>query len=221
MDKGVIIEYDFTAIDGAQLLFDTARKFFEDLDGIKLDAGTEARYLAGQNYLLGLTAFFATLKTKKTAAKAAKDLPVAFQKALGAKIAAEGLAPEFVQAVKALEDKGLKIVIATRADIASVKDAFAPVLSDNVKLYFENSITYGNVKWDAWRRAAKEIGVAPQMAAVVTGSGFGVKSALLASFHVAAVHSPHVAWQDFGGANYVGEKFDNTLVERVLRTLRV
>ena len=74
MDKGVIIEYDFTAIDGAQLLFDTARKFFEDLDGIKLDAGTEARYLAGQNYLLGLTALFATLKTKKTAAKARHGL---------------------------------------------------------------------------------------------------------------------------------------------------
>lgn len=221
MDKGVIIEYDFAAIAGADLLFATAKEFFDKLDGIAFDTGLEARFLAGQTYLIGMTDFLQFVKTKKTAAKAAKDLPVAFQKALTAKIRADGLAPEFVEAVKALEAKGVKVVITTRANVDQAAEAFAPVLSDQVKLHFENSVTYGNVKWDAWRRAAKAHGLDPQATVAVTGSGYGVKSALLGGFHAAVVQTPHVAWQDFGGANCVSDKFDSAFAAKLMKIMKI
>ena len=70
-DRGVIVEFDFAAMNGAELLFETTRKFLADLDGIPFDAMTEARYLAGGNYQGGLSELFSIVKTKKTAQKAA------------------------------------------------------------------------------------------------------------------------------------------------------
>ena len=33
-ERGVIVEFDFAAMNGAELLFETTRKFLADLDGI-------------------------------------------------------------------------------------------------------------------------------------------------------------------------------------------
>ena len=75
--KGVIVEFDFAAMDGANLLFDVTKKFLAGLDNIPFDERIEAQHLAGGNYQGGLAEYFAVVKTKKLAAKAAKDLSAA------------------------------------------------------------------------------------------------------------------------------------------------
>ena len=35
--RGVVVEFDFAAMDGAELLFKTTKKFLKDLDRIALD----------------------------------------------------------------------------------------------------------------------------------------------------------------------------------------
>ena len=219
-DRGVIVEFDFAAMNGAELLFETTRKFLADLDGIPFDAITEARYLAGGNYQGGLSELFSIVKTKKTAQKAARDLAAAFNAALTEAVPS-AVSPSFRNFVKVLSDRGVRVVIATRADVAAVRMAFAQILSGDVVLYQETSTCYGSVKWDAWRRACVANRLRHLNAVAVTGSGFGVKSALLAGMGSVAVINDHVAYQDFGGADEAVDKLDAAAAAKILKILRV
>jgi len=220
VEKGVIVEFDFAAMEGAGLLQETTACFLGDLDGIPFDARIEAKYLSGGNYQGALAEYFAVVKTKKTAAKAARDLSAAFVKALDEAVP-KSVTPAFRNFVKALSDKGVKVVIATRADVDRVAPAFAPILSDKVVLYHEESQTYGAVKWDAWRRACVAERLKPFNAVVVTGSGLGVKSALIAGIAALAVTNAHVAYQDFSGADAVVSELGAPAAKKVLDILRV
>ena len=219
-ERGVIVEFDFAAMNGAELLFETTRKFLADLDGIPFDAMTEARYLAGGNYQGGLSELFSIVKTKKTAQKAARDLAAAFNAALTEAVPS-AVSPSFRNFVKVLADHGVRVVIATRADVAAVRLAFARILSGDVVLYQETSTCYGSVKWDAWRRACAANRLRHLSTIAVTGSGYGVKSALVAGFPVLAIVHDHVAYQDFGGADVVTDHFDAKLCDDVLRMLHL
>ena len=219
-ERGVIVEFDFAAMNGAELLFETTRKFLADLDGIPFDAMAEARYLAGGNYQGGLAELFAIIKTKKTAQKAARDLAAAFNAALTEAVPS-AVTPAFRNFVKVLSDRGVRVVISTRADVAAVRMAFAQILSGDVVLYQETSPCYGSVKWDAWRRACVANRLRHLSTVVVTGSGFGVKSALIAGMGSMAVLNDHVAWQDFGGANEVVSELSGPTARRLLEVFRM
>ena len=217
--KGVIVEFDFAAMDGANLLFDVTKKFLAGLDNIPFDERIEAQHLAGGNYQGGLAEYFAVVKTKKLAAKAAKDLSAAFVSALNEAVP-KSVTPAFRKCVQAIAAKGVKIVISTRADVETVRPAFAGLLGDDVVLFQETSSTYGSVKWDAWRRACAMNKLRNFSTIAVTGSGFGVKSALVAGMGSVAVTSPHVAYQDFGGADEVVSELNAAAAKTILEILR-
>ena len=217
--KGVIVEFDFAAMDGANLLFDVTKKFLAGLDNIPFDERIEAQHLAGGNYQGGLAEYFAVVKTKKLAAKAAKDLSAAFVSALNEAVP-KSITPAFRKFVQTIAAKGVKIVISTRADVETVRPAFADLLGDDVVLFQETSSTYGSVKWDAWRRACAMNKLRNFSTIAVTGSGFGVKSALVAGMGSVAVTSPHVAYQDFGGADEVVSELNAAAAKTILEILR-
>ena len=217
--KGVIVEFDFAAMDGANLLYDVTKKFLAGLDNIPFDERIEAQHLAGGNYQGGLAEYFAVVKTKKLAAKAAKDLSAAFVSALNEAVP-KSITPAFRKFVQTIAAKGVKIVISTRADVEAVRPAFAGLLGDDVVLFQETSSTYGSVKWDAWRRACAMNKLRNFSTIAVTGSGFGVKSALVAGMGSVAVTSPHVAYQDFGGADEVVSELNAAAAKTILEILR-
>jgi len=219
-EKGVVVEFDFAAMDGAALLFDTARTLLRELDGIALDVAVEAKYLAGKPFLTGLAALFTEVKTKKTAQKAARDLADAYRAAVTA-AAPQAVTASFRNFVRTLTDKGLKVVIATRADIAIVQTAFAPLLNGRVKLYREASDVYGALRWDSWRRACHDGRLWHSASLAVTGSGYGVKAALIAGMASMAVVRDHVAYQDFGGADAVVDELSGSTAKKALQILRV
>lgn len=220
--KGVIVEYDFTVLDGADMLFDATKRYLMELDGIVLDVPSEARFLAGGNYQGALAQLFSKVGTKKTAAKAARELAELFNGKVTAAIPGS-VTTAFRNFVKVLAGKGVKVVIATRADVANegVKSAFDGLLGENVVLHQELSTCYGAVKWDSWRLACVKNGLRNVCAAAVTGSGCGVKSALLAGMGSLAVVNDHVAYQDFGGADAVVEALDSAAAKKVLDILRM
>ena len=219
LKKGVIVEFDFAAMDGAEILYRTTEALLKSID-IGFSPRIEALHLAGGNYQGGLAEYFAVVKTKKTAAKAAKDLAEGFATALNAAVP-KAVTAGFRAFVKALAEKGVKVVIATRADVETVKPAFADLLGENVVLYQETAQTYGSVKWDAWRCACAMNKLRNTMTLAVTGSGYGVKSALLAGMGSVAVVNDHVAYQDFGGADEVVKALDAKAAKTVLEILRV
>ena len=104
LKKGVIIEFDFAAMNGAELLYKTTEALLKEIDGIPFNARIEAQHLAGGNYQGGLAEYFAIVKTKKTAAKAAKELTERFEAALNAAVPA-AVTPAFKSFVKTLADK--------------------------------------------------------------------------------------------------------------------
>lgn len=219
-EKGVIVEYDFAAMDGAGLLFETAKRFLEELDHIPFDAAAEARYLAGGNYQGGLAEYFQVVKTKKTALRAARELDESFREALAVAIPTT-VGSAFRNFVKTLTDRAVKVVIATRADLGRVREAFAPVLGERVVLHHEESVAYGTAKWDAWRRACVAARLRYFSTLAVTGSGYGVKAALRAGMASLAVVNDHVAYQDFSGVDEVVRELGAPAAKAALKILRV
>ena len=213
MSKGVIVEFDFTVLNGAEILFDTAKKLLKGA-GVELNTRLEALHLAGGNYQGGLAELFEATGRSGDAAALARELNTAFNSAVAAK-AADAVTPAFKNFLKTLADKGLKVVVATRGDAAALAAAIG---DDRVVAYAE---TYGSCKWDVWKRACRLNGLHEMLVSAVTGSGFGVRAALIAGMSALGVTNERVAWQDFGGADKVVETLDKKAAEAVLQMLKV
>ena len=218
--KGAIVEFDFAAMKGARLLFDTTSRFLRELDGIPFDVPLEARHFAGRSYQEGLESLFAAVRSKKTVQKAARDLAAAFTVALTSAVPT-GLTSSFRNFVRTLTDRGVKVVLVTCADIGAVTPAFEPLLGENVRLCGLASTCYGSLRWDAWRHVCSTMKFDRRQTIAVTGSGFGVKSALQAGMGAMAVVNDHVAYQDFGGADEVVDELSGATARAALRMLRV
>lgn len=220
-EKGVIVEYDFTVLDGARILYDTTGKFLEELDGVAFGVSSESRYLQGADLQSGLQALFAAVKTKKTAAKASRDLADALKVALTAAFP-KSVTAAFRNFVRALTEKGVRVIVATHADVASesVRSGLADVLGNGVSLYQETSTVYGAVPWKSWRLACAHNHLSRGSALAITGSGDGVRSALLAGMGAVVVENDHVAYHDFGGADAVVQTLDSAAARKVLKLLR-
>lgn len=219
LPRGVIIEYDFTAIDGAQILFETTSKLLAK-EGIELDIKREALHLNGGNFQGALTELAEALKVKLDAADVAQKLSRTFKDEL-TKASVSALTPGFKAFVKALTAAGLKVVIATRADTAKLEKALEGLNDPQIVVYSEPSNTYGNCKWDAWKRACTQNNILNLLAVAITGSGNGVKSALIAGLSALAIVHDHTAWQDFGGADVVAPSFNAALASEVLKMLHM
>lgn len=216
--KGVIVEFDFAAMDGAELLFRTTRDFLKELDGIELDKPTEARHLVGASYLDGLNSLFAAVKTKKTAQRAARELELSFNAALTAAVPA-AVGVTFRNFVRTLTDKGVSVVIVTRADVKAVQSAF-PAL-EGLSFFQDTLPCYGSLRGMGWRKACAAGSLNPRATVAVAGSGQSVKSALVSGFGVLAVVHDHVDYQDFGGADDVVTELSAKTAKQILGMLRV
>lgn len=214
--KGAIIEFDFTAMDGADILFDTAKALLKGV-GVELDAHLEAVHLAGGNYHGGLIELFEKVGCNGDAASLARELNAAFNAKVAEKAPA-AVTPAFRSFVKTLLDKGVKVVVATRGDAPALA---AAIDDERVVVYAETSPTYGSCKWDVWKRACRMNGLHEMLTAAISGSGFGVKAALVAGMSALGVVNDRVAWQDFGGADDVVDALDKKAAEAVLRMLKV
>ena len=219
LPRGVIVEFDFTALDGADILYKVAKKHLEGC-GIDLTVKLEAMHLANGNCQGALDELFSALGKRHDPAKAARELMEQFRAELS-RVAAGAVTAGFKAFVNALTAKGLRVVISTRADLESFKPALADFDQTLVTAYSEPSQTYGNCKWDAWRRCIRANDLHEVLTVAVTGSGYGVKSALVAGMSAIAMIHDHVAYQDFGGADYVADEFNAALADEVARMLHL
>ena len=66
-----------------------------------------------------------------------------------------------------------------------------------------------------------DINASKLLTAAVTGSGFGVRAALVAGMSALGVSNKRVEWQDFGGADDVVDTVDKNAADIVLKMLKV
>jgi len=217
--RGVVVEFDFTVLDGAQLLFDIAKKRLAQ-DGIDLTIKLEAKHLAGGNYQGGMTELFNALENKNDPATTAHELADAFKAAVTERIPT-AITQGFKDFITALNAKGIKVVVASRGNVEVLQKALEGLDKELCVAYQESSTTYGNCKWDAWRRACVPNGLHEMLSVAVAGSGAGVKSALVAGLSAIGVVHPHTAYQDFGGSDVVVESIEASLADTALRMLHM
>ena len=216
MNKGVVVEFDFTVLKGADILFDTAKTLLKGY-GIELDTRLEALHLMGGNYHGALAELFDSVECDKDPAEAAKELNNAFNAAVAEKTPS-AVTAAFRNFLSELADNGVKVVVATRGDT----EALATAIGDTrIAVHGETSSTYGSCKWDAWKRACRMNGLHEMLTTAITGSGFGVHTALRAGMSALGVVNDRVAWQDFGGADYVVNSLDKRAADTVLKMLKV
>jgi hypothetical protein len=214
--KGVVVEFDFAVLNGADLLFDVASGILKGY-GVSLDARLEALHLAGGNYQGALAELFAKVGCEADPAAVAAELNAAFNAEVTAK-SVEAVTPAFKNFIKVLQEKNVKVVVATRGDAAALA---AAIDNPDVVVHAETSSTYGSCKWDAWKRACRLNGLHEMLTAAVTGSGFGVRASLLAGMSALGVTNKRVEWQDFGGADDVIDAIDKKAADIVLKMLKV
>ena len=111
------------------------------------------------------------------------------------------------------------VVILTHAVPEDAAVALAPILGGNVTMFQDSSTCYGFPRWDSWRRACQANGVARLSAVAVTGSGYGVRSAMLAGMSSMAVVKERTAYQDFTGADEVVKDLSVASARRVIARL--
>ena len=218
--RGVIVEFDFTAFDGAQLLFDIAKEVLAKY-GVTLSVKLEAIHLVGGNCHGGVRELFSALDNNGDASACASEIVDTFRTALAEKVSAAAADPNVKAFLDTLVAKQVQVVISTRANIPDIRHAFEIYDGTLVTLYGESTTVYGNCRWDAWRRACVGNDLHALLTVAVAGSGKGVKGALVAGMSAAGVIHPHTEWQDFGGADAISTQLDKAFAEHILRVLRI
>ncbi len=218
LQRGVIVEFDFTVLSGHTFLLNICRTRLEK-EGVKLDAMLMARSMVGRSFSSGLNAL--CNKQQKTIDVPAVIAECYEQYAAALKGALPGVPAGFVDFVKALLGKGLKVVIVSRADSEAVRAVFSNVQSEKLVVMHDASNGFGFCSWDGWRRAARKNDLHERLCVAVAGSGYSVKGALTTGMGVMVKVNPATEYQDISGCDvHIGE-FAAGLADEVVRILRV
>lgn len=219
-DKGVLLDFDFVAMDGAEALFNAANSVFDGYSlPIAFDKVAEARNFAGKNMVEAVAGHLSRAKSKRGPEKTAGMINDAFVEALAAALPSVPTG-DFRGFLKTISAAGAKIVVFSRLPAADVETALAPCAT-MLSVHQETSPVYGAPRLSAWRRLCAKNALSELRSVAVTGSAYGLRSALLSGIPSVAVVRDHVAYQDFGGADVVSEKIDAALAKKIVKLLRL
>ena len=218
LQRGVIVEFDFAVLSGHAFLLDICRTRLAK-ESVKLDATLLARSMGGKSFSSGLNAL--CNKQQKTIDVPAVIAECYEQYAEALKGALPNVPAGFVDFVKTLLGKGMKVVIVSRADSEAVRAVFPAVLSDKLVIQHDASNGFGFCSWDGWRRAARKNDLHERLCVAVAGSGYSVKGALTSGLGVMVKVNPQTEYQDVSGCDVHISEFSTGLADEVVRILRV
>jgi beta-phosphoglucomutase-like phosphatase (HAD superfamily) len=218
LQRGVIVEFDFAVLSGHAFLLDICSARLAK-EGVKLDATLMARSMGGKSFSSGLNAL--CNKQQKTIDVPAVIADCQEQYAEALKGALSKVPAGFVDFVKALLAKGLKVVVVSRADSEAVKAVFGEGLSEKLIITHDVSNGFGFCSWDGWRRAARKCDLHERLCVAVAGSGYSVKGALTSGLGVMVKVNPVTEYQDVSGSDMQVAEFSAALAEDVMRILHV
>ena len=73
---------------------------------------------------------------------------------------------------------------------------------------------------DAWLKIAKQLGTKPQLCIVLASRSTACKAALSAGMRCIVIPDQYTSFQDFGGADFVVDEAEPSVVETVLELVR-
>lgn len=220
--KGVMVDFDFAAIDGAAAMHKAASSVFGSMELEKeFGKAAEARYFAGRPFVDGARDFLSAVKSRRAPEKTAELLESRFESILAEFLRETALEP--VKAFfKAVSGAGLTVAVVSRLEPSLVAQAVGAVPeSDGFVFHREVQPLYCGLRRDLWRHVAARYGLDHLKSVAVTGTQAGLKAALMSAVPVAAVVREHVAFMDFGGADVVAGKFDSDLAKNIFALLKL
>lgn len=218
LQRGVIVEFDFAVLPGHSLLMDICRARLAK-EGIKFDAALMARSMGGKSFSSGLNALCNKQQKTIDVPSVIAECNAEFAEALKGKLSQ--VPAGFVDFVKALLAKNIKVVVVSRADNEAVKAAFASVQGEKLVVLHDLSNGFGFYSWDGWRRAARKTELHERLCVAVAGSGFSVKGALTSGLGVMVKGNALTDYQDFSGCDVRIDEYSAGLADEVVRILRV
>jgi len=218
LQRGVIVEFDFTVLSGHAILSDLCRARLEK-EGIKADAKLMTRHMGGKSFSSGLNALCNKLQKTIDVPAVIAECNGAFAEAL--KGALSNVPKGFVAFVNALLAKDIKVVLVSRADGEAVRAVFADVPSEKLVVLHDTATSFGFCSWDGWRRAARKNDLYERLCVAVAGSGFSVKGALVSGMGVLVKENPWSEYQDVSGSDLRISEFTAGLADDVSRILRI
>jgi beta-phosphoglucomutase-like phosphatase (HAD superfamily) len=218
LQRGVIVEFDFAVLSGHAFLLDICRTRLAK-EGVTLDATLMARSMGGKTFSSGLNALCnrqqKTIEVPSVIAECYEQYAEALKGALPAVPAG------FIDFVKSLLGKGMKVVLVSRADSEAVRAVFAAVQTEKLVVMHDTSAGFGFCSWDGWRRAARKNDLHERLCVAVAGSGYSVKGALTSGLGVMSKVNPLTEYQDVSGCDVHVSEFSAALADEVVRILRV
>lgn len=218
LQRGVIVEFDFAVLPGHALLLDVCSKRFAK-EGLKFDAALMARSMGGKSFSSGLNALCNKQQKTVDVPAVIAECNAEFTEALKGKLST--VPAGFLDFVKALLAKNIKVVVVSRADHEAVQAVFNGIQSDKFTVLHDVSNGFGFYSWDGWRRTARKSDLHERLCVAVCGSGFSVKGALSSGMGLMAKDNPLTEYQDFGGCDVRIADFNAGLADEVTRILRV
>lgn len=209
---GALIEVDYAVLHGHALLNTVCAKQLE-ASGVKLDQLARAHYMDGKSMSSGLSALAASQGKTIDAAALGAACNAAMAEALAATLK-KGLAAGFVDFVKGLVAKDVKVVLISRVDTATLRSALPEALADKVCFHQDTSSSFGFLGWESWRRIIRKNGLHERECIAIAGSGYSVKGALTSGLYVFGCPTPETDYQDFSGADEEITEFSTALATK-------
>ncbi len=214
--RAVLFELENVVTDGRRVSFEVLRTVLAERD-VKLTEPLYARFFTQRGVKQGLPMLLDLLGK----ARLSEDkLLTAYHEGLVKALSADGLKmlPVFKSTAAGLKEKGFVLGALTGVD-KPVAEALL-VKAGAADLGFFVRTIPGEEKSgptvEAWLKLAKNLGAGPAMCIAVTTSATSAKAALSAGMKCVAVLDAFTTGQDYGGADFVVERLEVSLVERIV-----
>jgi len=218
--QAVLFELENLAIKGRQLVYDVLKKALADKN-VELNMNMFSRYCSqpSAKYFLPLMMKM-DAKAKAPEPKLITDITDAINNVFVS--SSLKLDSGLAKLLKVMQEQNAVI-----AALSSLNDETAKRLAANLELV-DRGITLLSYpsheknfpSADAWLKLAKKISVPPSSCVVIASSSVSCKAALSAGMRSVVVPDKYTSCQDFGGADFVFDNFDNEAIGHIIELMK-
>jgi len=217
--SAVLFELENIAVGARQMVFEATKKSLAD-KGVKLTPALFSRYCLTHSFSHGIGELLESAgKGRVSKDKLASDVLAEVKSTLLNESAT--VAPGLKELLKHAVDKGVAVGALSCLD----RDTALQLLG-KLKLDGEVSAVLpyacddkNHPSADAWLKLARNMSMTPGACVAVATSAIAAKAALTSSMKCVAVPDAFTQCQDFGGADYVADVLDATVVDTIFSLL--
>ncbi|MFO7936482.1 MAG: hypothetical protein R6V06_02620 [Kiritimatiellia bacterium] len=219
LQRGVLVEFDYAVMPGHRIMLDVCKKKFAE-HKLEIDGILMARYMFGRSFVAGLSAL---CRAQDISSFEVSDMAEECNNLFAERVKAElkDVPGGFIDFVKALAEKELKVVLFSRVESEVLQALFPDLTEEQLGVSEDMTSSFCFTSWEGWRRFARKNDLHERLCVSICGSGLSVKGALTAGVSSIVRENDMVAYQDISGCDKKIEEFDPSLIKEVERLLHL